>query len=284
MPKFLAFLFLSFIIFSCDDKKPASDTSNSGDVDLQNRIKQLELDNSLKDSVINESLTFFNEIKENLEAIGIRKDNIRAMSDNPEIASEDKQWILEEIRQINFLREENARKIKQMKSELKVSNLRIDQLDVMIESLTKDIQWKDDQIKLLQGELENMDKEYARLFDAYQEQSLKVDRLEFEINKVFYAIGSEDELMENRVIEKKNGFIGFGKKTELKSNFNDDYFTQKDITKMKSLSIDGAQPRFITHHPLGSYYVEQTGDRSKLIITDASEFWKLSKYLVIVVE
>jgi uncharacterized protein YoxC len=284
MPKILAFFFLTLLISSCQQEAPDSTTADAGDVELQNRIKQLELDNALKDSVINESLSFFNEIKENLAAIGIRKDQIRKLSENPEISNDDKQWILEEIRQINFLREENASKVKQMQSQMKVSNLKIEQLEIMIESLQKDIQWKDEQINLLQTELDNLDKEYSAIFDAYQQQAMKVDQLTNEINKVFYAYGSEQELLENKVIEKKNGFIGFGKKTELKSNFNDDYFTQKDITKFKTLMLDGETPRLITHHPSGSYYLEVMGGRTKLVITDASEFWKLSKYLVIVVD
>ena len=284
MPKILAFFFLSFVLFSCQQENPDSTAGDGDNVDLQNRIKQLELDNALKDSVINESLTFFNEIKENLAAIGIRKDQIRQLSDNPEISNDDKQWILEEIRQINFLREENASKVRQMQSQLKVSNLKIEQLEVMIESLMKDIQWKDEQINLLQAELDNLDKEYSVIFDAYQQQALKVDQLTEEMNRVFYAYGTEKELLDNRVIEKKNGFIGFGKRTEIKSNFNDDYFTKKDITKFKTLMLDGDSPRLITHHASGSYYMEVQGGRTKLVITDASEFWKLSKYLVVVVD
>ena len=40
---------------------------------LQNQIKQLELEKAQKDSLINESLSFFNLIKSNFEAIGVKK-------------------------------------------------------------------------------------------------------------------------------------------------------------------------------------------------------------------
>jgi chromosome segregation ATPase len=236
----------------------------------------------MKDSVINESLAFFNEIQSNLEAINIRKDNIKELSSNPELSPQDKQWILEEIRHINFLREDNARKVKQLNNELKKNGFKIKELEVMIESLQKDIQWKDEQIGLLQGELNNLDKEYARLFDAYQVQSIKVDELTTKLNQTYYAYGTEKELIENRVIEKKNGFIGFGKKASLLNDFNEKYFTEIDASKAKQITIEGRDIHISTAHPATSYVIEEIGNRSVIKIKDRSEFWKISKYLVVI--
>ncbi len=191
---------------------------------------------------------------------------------------------MEEIRRINFLREENARKVKQLNEEVKKSGLKIRELEIMIESLLKDIQWKDEQIGLLQSELDNLDHEYSKLFDAYQEQAIQVDRLTEEMNRVHYAYGTEKELSQNGVIEKKNGFIGIGKQVSLRDNFNDKYFTAIDASRAKELTIQGTGLRFITDHPTKSYQLESNGSRTKIRITDASEFWKVSKYLVIVVD
>ena len=193
-----------------------------------------------------------------------------------------KQWILEEIRHINFLREDNARKVKQLNNELKKNGFKIKELEVMIESLQKDIQWKDEQIGLLQGELNNLDKEYARLFDAYQVQSIKVDELTTKLNQTYYAYGTEKELIENRVIEKKNGFIGFGKKASLLNDFNEKYFTEIDASKAKQITIEGRDIHISTAHPATSYVIEEIGNRSVIKIKDRSEFWKISKYLVVI--
>ena len=170
MSKIISVFTLVLLFTSCV-QDPTNDDSSSkgGNVELENKIQQLELDNAMKDSVINESLSFFNEIKSNLEAIGIRKDEIRAISENSEISGDEKKWILEEIQHINYLREENAGKVRKMKDQMKKNGLKIKELEIMIESLMKDIQWKDEQISLLQGELNNLDKEYSALFDAYQE-------------------------------------------------------------------------------------------------------------------
>jgi hypothetical protein len=286
MPRILTIALFACLLVSCkQENTPTEGNSSGGDlVDLQNQVSQLELDNALKDSVINESLAFFNEIKENLEAIGIRKDEIRAISENDEISGNDKEWILEEIQHINFLREENANNLRRMQAKMKENGLKIKELEVMIESLMKDMQWKDEQISMLQDELENLDKEYSTLFDAYQEQSIQIDQITDEMNTVHYAYGTEKELKENGVIEKKNGFMGIGKKTSLKDDFNDQYFTEINATKKKSLTVEGTDIRFITYHPKTSYTMVVEGARTRINIEDASEFWKISKYLVVIVD
>jgi predicted RNase H-like nuclease (RuvC/YqgF family) len=251
---------------------------------LESKIEQLELDNALKDSVINESLSYFNEIKSNLEAISVRRDEIRSISNNPELTPDDKKWILEEIRRINFLREDNARKVKQLNEDVSKSGVKIRQLEIMIESLMKDIQWKDEQISLLQDELASIDRDYSAIFDAYQEQAVKIDYLTEELNKVYYTYGTEKELLRNKVIEKDNGFIGFGRSTSLKEDFNDSYFTKTDGSRTKTIVVEGKEVRFITDHPHKSYSIELSGNKTKIKISDPSEFWKISKYLVVVVE
>ena len=287
MPRiFSVLLFASLLFASCKQEPTGNDTDlNTGELSsLQNKINQLELDNAMKDSVINESLAFFNEIKSNLEAIGIRKDEIRAISGNSEISGDDKEWILEEIQHINYLREDNARKVRQMQDQMKKNGVKIKELEVMIESLMKDIQWKDEQITMLQSELNNLDREYSALFDAYQEQAIKLDAVTDEMNSVYYSYGTEEELRDNGVIEKKNGFMGIGKKTSLKDDLNDQYFTRVDGTKVSTIKIVGEDMRFITYHPKSSYQLNPSGNGTTIKILDHSEFWKISKYLVIIVD
>lgn len=287
MPKILYVSIISMIFLaSCgQNSESGADPSASSDVvDLQNRLKQLELDNNLKDSVINESLLFFNEIQANLEAIGIRRSEIQSLTADPEFSPSDKTWVLGQIRQINFLREDNANKINQLNGELSKNKFKIKELETMIESLMKDVKWKDEQINLLQAELHQMDVEYSKLFDAYQEQAVKIENLTVDLNTVHFAYGTESELYKNGVIEKKNGFIGLGKKYGLKDQFNDKYFTKISANDKKVLTIVGNNPRFITAHPSASYRIVNQNGQSKITILDVSEFWKVSKYLVVVVD
>lgn len=284
MHKIILSVLIGIFLFSCQQKPEDGGKAAPENKEKDNRIAQLELESAMKDSVINESLAFFNEIKSNLEAIGIRRDEIRELSENPELQAEDKQWILEEIRRINYLREDNARLVKRLNAELDKSNLQIKELEIMVESLMKDIQWKDEQIAALQKELDRLDHQYSVLFDAYQEQAVVVDRLRDKLNTVYYAYGTAEELLENNIISKKNGFIGIGRRLEMRQDFDAGYFTKADATKQSSINIRGKDVRLMTEHPRDSYTLTENAMGTLLTIKDVGEFWKISKYLVVLVD
>lgn len=277
-------IFTLSIFPSCKSDVPADNVNNQQLMELRDEVAQLKLEKEMKDSIINESLAFFNEIQSNLESIGFKKDEIRIKSADPELTSDDKAWILEQIRHINFLRTENAKKVKELSSQLDKNNLRIKELEAMIEKLVQDIQAKDDQISTLQAELDNMDKEYSKLFDAYQEKEFMVDQLVDQINTAYYSYGTASELEKNQVIERRNGFIGIGKRITLLDDFNEKYFAKIDMTKDKEIFIEGQNLKVITDHSSKSYAVVAVGVNSKIKIHDPREFWKISKYLVVIVE
>jgi len=282
--RFTIFLSVSlFLLGACSsDKKTASEQVGSSDSDK--KIAQLEKDNANKDSMLNLSLAYFSEIQSNLEAIELKKDEIRIVSANAEVSSDDKTWILEQIRHINYLREENAKKVGVLNKLLDKNGIRILELEKLIQNMVQNIQIKDEQISVLQGELGSMDKAYAKLFDAYQEKSEMVDELKETLNTAYYSYGTESELVKNQVIERKNGFIGIGKKIYLSENFNEKYFAKIDLTEEKELFIEGSDVKFITDHPSKSYTLIPVGKNTKIKISNPREFWKVSNYLVVVVD
>jgi DNA repair exonuclease SbcCD ATPase subunit len=279
--KYILITALALSIASCSS--PADKTVSPA-TDVDSRIEQLEKENAQKDSMINESLAFFSEIQSNLSSIELKKDEIRIKSTDTEFTTDDKAWILEQIKQINFLRQENAKKVKALSNQLKKSGLKITQLDAMVQGLLQSIQEKEEQISILESDLVSLDKAYARLFDAYQEKAVLVDELTEEINTVYYSYGTEEELVKNKVIDRKNGFIGIGKSIKLMDNFNQKYFAKIDLTEEKELFIEGSELKFITDHPSSSYSLSPSGKNTKIKISNPREFWKVSRYLVIVVD
>jgi len=280
----LSFTLLVVLFSSCsEDKKVNSAKENDKIAELESQLSQMKLDNGIKDNLVQESLTFFNEIQTNLESIQIKKNEIRLKSQNSELTEEDKTYIIEQIKHINYLREENGKKINQLNNALKNSNLKIVELESLIERLMKEIGVKDQEIKMLQNELNAVNQEYAKLFDAYIEQTIIVDELTDQINTGYYTYGTVKELSDNKVVEKKNGFIGIGRKTELADNFNEEYFIKVNIFKKNEIYVEGLKLKFITDHPSTSYSLKQDDKNTKIIISNPKEFWKVSKYLVVVV-
>lgn len=282
--KYLFLFTLLFVFTACKDDTNGDSKSASEQetemIELRNKVAQLELESSQKDAALNEAISFFNEVQENLAKINVKEEEIRVRSNNPEISQDDQDWILQEIQNINFLRKQNAQSIKNLKQKLTQKDLKIAELEGMTDRLVMQIRAKDEQIASLQRTLADLDMEYSELFDEYQEQvEMTLDVLK-ELNTVFYAYGTLEELTANNVLVRDGGFIGIGRKTNIAENLNDKYFQKMDKTKVKEIRIVGNKPDLVTDHPISSY--EWKGD--KLIITDTDKFWKVSKYLVVTVK
>lgn len=278
------FFALVVVLSSCKEDSEVNNDSNQESntevIELKNKVEQLELENEMKDSVINEAISFFNEIQANLAKINIKEEEIRVRSSNPEITDEDQEWILQEIQNINFLRQQNAQKVRNLQGKISDQTLRIKELESMVDRLVLQIQSRDEEIASLKRTLADLDMEYAELFDEYQEQvELALDVMK-EMNTVHYAYGTLDELVENGVLVREGGFIGIGRKTEIADDMNQDYFNHMDKTKTKQITIIGEDPEIITDHPVTSF--EWNGN--KLVILDADKFWRISNYLVVTVE
>ncbi|MBN4072588.1 hypothetical protein JYT74_00980 [Crocinitomix catalasitica] len=276
-------------LFSCnmasEGEDPIIDGGESEELaKLRSEKRALEEQLVEKDSIINESIMLFNEIEHNLAMINLKEDEIRLRSNNVELAEDGKQWVLQEINNINYLREANAKMVEELTVALKNKNLQIEQFQNMISELLNKIQVQEEEIELLRVELQDLDQEFVELLGAYQEQTeLAIETIQ-ELNSAYYAYGSKDELISNEVIIKEGGFIGIGKKIHLKGNFNDEYFTKIDMMKEKTIEVVGKKVKFITDHPSSSYEVVSNGDNHKIKIKDPKSFWKVSKYLVVVVD
>lgn len=284
MKHFFSLIFILILIVSCQEETTEStevtEKENEELIRLRNQVNQLRHENSMKDSVLNESIAFFNEIQENLAKISIKQEQIRIKSNDPELKNEDKEWVLQEIQNINFLREENAKKVRDLQGKIKDQTLRMSELESMIDRLVLQIKSRDEQIESLQIMLADLDVEYGELFDQYQEQvELALDVLK-ELNTVHYAFGTIEELEENNVIEREGGFIGIGRKTLMAEDFNQDYFQHLDKTKTKEIKVIGKKPQIITDHPASTYEWKD----NKLVIKDQNNFWRISNYLVITVK
>ena len=282
--KYLYLLTLLFVFAACNDDA-SSDSAASSEteaemVELRNKVAQLELESSQKDAALNEAISFFNEVQNNLAKINVKEEEIRVRSENPELSQDDQDWIRQEIQNINFLRKQNAQSLKNLKQKLNERDLKISELENMRDRLVMQIRAKDEQIASLQRTLTDLDMEYSELFDEYQEQvEMTLDVIK-ELNTVYYAYGTLDELTANNVLVREGGFIGIGRKTNIAANLNEKYFRKMDKTKIKEIRIIGEKPDLVTDHPISSY----EWNENKLTILDADKFWKISNYLVITVK
>ncbi len=284
MKKSIYLITIIVLIISCN---------NSEIERLKDENNKLLAERNSKDSTINEFFVTLDHIEENLSLIKSKEGVIsRGTSQNNEITEDTRQKIYGDIQFINELMEKNKREIASLKSKLKTSNLKIKKLEEMIVRYEQQLQNRDLEIEQLKQKLISLNftvESLSASIDTLKQSNIAKDEQlaekNQELNTAFYAIGTEKELKENKVISKTGGFIGIGKNQKIQQDFNTDYFKKIDITKTTSINIGAKNAKLLSTHPSESFKWEVNGKKTeKLIITNYKDFWRFSKYLVIVVD
>jgi hypothetical protein len=238
-----------------------------------------------QDSSINEFIRGFNEIQDNLDVIKEKEKIVSASSKDAETRKTKQEQIVADIQTIYDVMNKNKQKLASMRSKLKESNKKNEELEKFIARLTTEIEEKDAQINSLKGDLERLNIEMSNLITTYKEEVQASDVKTEKLNTAYYAFGTAKELIKNNVLTKEGGFIGLGKSQKVKEDFNKEYFTKIDITSVNSIPLGAKKAKLVTTHPAGSYKIEgPEGKAEKLTITNPDDFWSASKYLVIVIE
>lgn len=236
-----------------------------------------------KEAAMQEFISSFNEIQENLNAIKEKEKIVSSASSQGDVKSKEDQ-IKEDIQAIYDLMSKNKNRISSLSKKLKNSNLKLEGLEKMIENLQNSINLKDSEIAELKTKMEGLNIELSNLTTNYQEVEQEVVAKTEEINTAFYAIGTSKELKEKNVISKEGGFIGLGKTTKVKADFNKEYFTKVNIEQTASINIGAKKAKLITTHPSGSYKIVGEKPVEKIEIINAKDFWSASKYCVIIID
>lgn len=243
-----------------------------------------------KEEVILDFVSSMNEIQANLTTIKERENIITAHFDkgNMEMNNSMKDDIIGDIDLINNLLIENKEKMSALQAKFrkseKESNIKIAELETMIENLVKQMELKDGEIARLHTQLAEANKQLVVMFEEYNNRLEELGDKEDIINTAYYCFGSSKELKEQGVITKEGGFIGIGKTAKLSDDFNEEYFTQIDASVIKEIDLASDKVKLITNHATDSYRIEGEDGAKKIVIVDAEKFWASSKYLVVEVE
>lgn len=290
MKNWILFLFVMINLVACqpESKNEAAAEGENPEMDkLKEENEKLKQDLATRDETMNESIRLFNEIEDNLSAIR-QKENVINLSRNndPEFQQDQKERIVEEIQLINSLLEENKNKVNLLRSKLSKADIKAGEMEKMIETLIKKVEEQETLISELRDELTKYDIAMAELTATINETVATVEEKDAELNKAWFVFGTTKELKANGVVTKEGGFIGLGKIVKMREDFNQDYFTQIDITKTKEIPLGAKKVQILTTHSKESYKLVTNADGSieKLQITNADKFWSVSKYLCMIVE
>lgn len=277
------------VLFSLCAAALLASCTNSGQkkdaLQAQNDSLMLELSN--RDAELDEIMGSFNEIQEGFREINEAENRVDLKGDAMESKSSAEK-IKEDIRFISQKLQANRARIAELEKQLQNSKYQSAELKKAIQNLTAQLESKQKQIETLQAELASKNIRIAELDEAVADLNKNVDQLTAEneaktetvaaqdkaLNTAWYVFGTKSELKDQKIL--KGGDV-------LKDNeFNKDYFTEIDIRKDKEVKLYSKRAQLLTTHPEGSYeLVKDDKGQLTLKITNPSQFWSVSRYLVI---
>lgn len=282
MKKSLILLAMAAALTSCDSMFRGSQTSEEDE-----RMDSLQSLLDQKDSELNDLMEAFNEIQDGFDQINAAEGRVNLMSQGAE-GNDVVSNIQETMEFIETTMEENRRKIEELQQRLNSSTVAstklqeaIKKLTAQLEEKTKDIDelrtqlaQRDVQILELSGSVEALKQENTQVKAESELNAEIAKNQDAQLNTAWYVFGTTKELKEQKILVD-----GDVLKTK---DFNSGYFTKIDIRKTNVIPLNSKSAKILTTHPAGSYsLLKDSRGEYTLRISDASEFWSVSRYLVI---
>ena len=285
--KKLTFLFVSMAIVLLSGCNSKTQQKQANTLRTENDSLRSEL--TKKNADLDDMMGTFNDIQEGFRQINVAQERVDLTRGKiSENAASAKQQIANDIAFITKTMNANRQRIAELQQKLKRSNNNSVQLQKAIESMQAELAEKGKQIESLQAELAAKNIRIQELDNAVTELKGDKENLTNEnqakantvaqqdrtINTAWYVFGTKSELKAQNILVKGQVLKN--------SNYDKSYFTQIDIRTTKEINLYAKRANLLTSHPAGSYSLEKDEKGQMVLrITNPSEFWSVSRYLVI---
>lgn len=235
-----------------------------------------------KEAEANDLLSIINEVEENIakikEAEGVltteagenMSEDVRARLNN------DMAYVQELIQTNNEKIAELEKKLGNTQGQLgglratinrlKASN---DEQAAQIAALQSDLEQKNIQIKCLDSTVVALKDTATLLLSQKTSAENVISEQDKELHTAYYYYGNNKQLKADNILIKSN-------------EYNKSKFTKIDIREFSTIKFDSKSAILLSRHPLGSYKITIDADKkASLVITNADEFWSMSKYLIV---
>lgn len=295
MRKIFAAIGVSALLLAtaCGHKEAA--TVDSDSVKIADLTSEYQVATSFNDSL----MLLMGDIYSGLDSINMQEGLLYGNGgDNVDRRAEVRQN-LENIRaRLNA----NRNLLNEMEAKLKASNnqnavltktitqlkAHIDQQEKKIAQLEADLSKTREELEVAHGQISNLNTQVAETQEqvkaetaAKEEAQQATVAAQNEANKVYYCIGTNKELKQNGLLQKK--FLGATK--VLQGDINANYLTVGDKRTLTSIPTNAKKVKIWSNMPAGSYEIvgEKNGPKT-IKITNPNAFWSRSNILVIQAE
>ena len=246
-----------------------------------------------KDSVINGYMQDIAEIQTSIEGLTAQEEMLnREGANNTEISQDAKTRIMGDIEGIRQMIDQNKKKLSDLQSRVRKSNVKVAELEKMIGSLNSQLAVRDSSINslnenifALNAKITTMQTEIDTIVIESARKTAEITDKTTKLHTAYYTVGDYKTLRDKKVLAKQGGFLGLGKAKTMVPDFNREAFTQIDFTSTKTIQLNTTSAKLLSTHPTGSYNLLSENKKVTAIeITDPEKFWQASKYLVVVTD
>ena len=233
------------------------------------------------------------EIQTSIEGLTAQEEMLnREGANNTEISQDAKTRIMGDIEGIRQMIDQNKKKLSDLQSRVRKSNVKVAELEKMIGSLNSQLAVRDSSINslnenifALNGKITTMQTEIDTIVIESARKTAEITDKTTKLHTAYYTVGDYKTLRDKKVLAKQGGFLGLGKAKTMVPDFNREAFTQIDFTSTKTIQLNTKSAKLLSTHPTGSYNLLSENKKVTAIeITDPEKFWQASKYLVVVTD
>ena len=287
---FCYLFYSSWIMFGLCFLQSCSEGRNKSTEELQAQIDSLQKENNLLTFQQEEVSEFLGIITESLDSITTKENIIKINGKGVEGTFRSKAELKKYLQEFSELLDRQRDKIAQLEDSLAKRGESFDRIKSIINYLNHQLDEKNRNIANLQKEIKKGKLQIKDLNDKVSEMVAANDSLintisqreealtiqDKTINTGYYFVGTKKEL-------KEAGILSGGLLTKKlnASNFRNVKFEEIDITETTEFTIESKNISILTQMPKSSYTITNNGGQCILTITDPSEFWRVSNYLVI---
>lgn len=184
--------------------------------------------------------------------------------------------------------DEQSEKIRQLEERLALSHDSTAQSMRLIAHLKEQIEAKNGEIARLRAELGRKNADIGKLRGQVASQSARIDELDRKSDIQMKALAVQDSILNTGYVliasKKELRQMGLLKGGRLAADAAIDYsaFTPVDLRKWNDVTVQGKRLKVLTAAPSSSYGIVSLGDRNwMLTISNVSDFWRTSRFLII---
>lgn len=290
--KKIAYLFVVLMVFaSCAQQSKKTEVDR-----LKAENDSLQQAKILLEEEVNDYFSTLNDVQQNIEKIKSAQ-NVLSVKPLSENTPEDvRRKVKEDMVYINDMIRTSQQELEDLRTKLKRSSFKLDNVEKALAQLTKQLNdesakvarlqttvvQKDSVINKLGTTVDSLGKNVEELAEQNERKEEVIQRQDQEIHSAWYAIGSKKELKDNKIITSEGIF---SPQKVLQADFNKNYFVKVDARNTRIIPLYSAsKAKVLTNHPKTSYTLEKENENYVLVITNMTDFWSVSKYLVVEVE